>query len=111
MVTITLDLDDDVLDRVASAARARHVTVEQLLGDQAREIAMSEVLHNPAHRKLMDPLVNPVMHDSPRDRAHDRDLARAEVYAASRERLLALIDQTGGDMGKQGWNRQGLYDR
>ena len=46
-----------------------------------------------------------------RDETHDRDYQRAEGYFENRAALLKLIDETTGDMGKQKWNREALYDR
>lgn len=42
---------------------------------------------------------------------HDRDYARALNYLENRARLLKRIDETQGDMGKQRWSREALYER
>ena len=114
MAKITLELDDETLARLAEISRARQVTVEDLILRQAERVAdvRYEGIANPSHRKMMAVLNRPdEYYESPRERTHDRELARAETYVDNRERLLALIDATEGDLGSQTWRRASLYDR
>ncbi len=46
-----------------------------------------------------------------REAVNDRDYSRALNYLENRVRLLKRIDETKGDMGKQRWNREALYER
>lgn len=114
MTTVTLEIDDQTLARVEAVARARKTSVENLLKARAEEIARLAPLDvfNPGHREILAPL-NTRSGDevSERERSHDRDLARAETYAANRARLLELIDSTEGDLGGRGWDRERVYER
>ncbi len=127
MTRITFDIDDDVLALVERHARAANTSVERILKDHLTMIAeQNDVerqrraskeaediarlapieIHNPSHREILSALKgSPDRHASARDEAHDRAKARAETYAANRQRLLELIDQTQGDMGLQTWHR------
>jgi Ribbon-helix-helix protein, copG family len=113
MTRVTLELDEETLARVESIARARQTSVEDLLRRQAEDIARLAPIqiHNPSHRKILSALKRgPDDYSSPRKEAHDREKARAEAYAASRRRLLELIDRTDGDLGLQAWDRRRLYE-
>ena len=111
MTRVTLELDEDTLARVESLARSRQITVEDLLRRRAEDIARLApiALHNPTHRQILSALDRDC--GSPREQTNDRERARAEAYVANRRRLLELIDQTKGDMGRQAWHRPGIYER
>jgi hypothetical protein len=133
MMRITFDIDDDVLALVERHARAANTSVERILKDHLTMIAgqndierqsrtreeakgISRLapieIHNPSHREILSALKgSPGRDASARDEAHDRAKARAETYAANRRKLLELIDQTRGDMGRQTWDRSRIYER
>ncbi len=67
---------------------------------------------NASHRKILAALTAPDGYrETARDALHNRERDRAEIYAETRKKLLALIDNTLGDMGAQGWSRASLYER
>jgi hypothetical protein len=112
MAKVILELDDEILARLAEISSARNVSVEDLIRAQAESFAGAQDIPNPSHRNLMAALDRPdEYYGSARERTHDRELARAEAYAQNRQRLLALIDATDGDLGAQTWHRASLYDR
>ena len=113
MTRVTLELDEETLGRVETVARARQTSVEDLLRRQAEDIARLAPIeiNNPSHREILSALERgPAYYSSPREEVHDRETARAEAYAASRRRLLELIDRTDGDLGLQAWDRRRLYE-
>lgn len=113
MAKITLELDDEILGRLAEISRARQMTIEDLIRSQAENVADArhEQIPNPSHQKILETLNRPAdYYESERERTYDRDLARAESYIDNRERLLALIDATEGDLGAQSWRRSSLYE-
>ncbi|MBX9910456.1 MAG: hypothetical protein K2Z25_17300 [Beijerinckiaceae bacterium] len=114
MTRITIEIDDQIMARVATVARSRHASVESLLAEHASMIGSLAPIEidNPAHRKLMSNVVRPPgYYETAREESYDRDRQRAEIYAANKSRLLRLIDETEGDMGDQGWSRERLYVR
>jgi hypothetical protein len=114
MTRVTLELDDETLARIESVARARRTSVADLLRRQAEEIArLAPIkLHNPSHRKVLSALERDAnYYSSPREEGHDREKARAEIYAENRRRLLELVDRTEGDMGEQPWDRRRVHER
>jgi hypothetical protein len=114
MTRVSLDLNAETLARVESLARARQMSVEDLLRKRAEDMARIAPIEiqNPAHREIMSALDRrPESYASPREEINDRDKARAEIYAENRQRLLKLIDDTKGDMGLQVWDRSRLYER
>jgi hypothetical protein len=112
MAKITIDLDDSLMERLAVASRAHNLTVEEWLRAQAEQAARhSAGIENTSHRAILSALDRPVdYYESPRDEMHDRERDRAELYASTRAALLALIDNTQGDMGTQRWSRRALYE-
>jgi hypothetical protein len=114
MTKVTLEIDEGTLARVASVARARHLSVEGLLKERAEDLVrLAPVeIDNPAHRKILSVLERPAdYYETAREALNDRDLARAEHYADNRKRLLELVDETQGDMGAQRWDRGQLHER
>ena len=114
MAKVTIDLDDEMLARLAEFSRARNVTVEDLILTQAKSVAdmRYDAIPNASHRTIVAALDRPEdYYESKRDRDYDRELGRAESYVHNRRRLLALIDATEGDLGVQSWRRASLYDR
>jgi hypothetical protein len=112
MAKVILELDEKILARLDEISSARNVSVEDLIRAQAESFAGAhDDIPNPSHRNLMAALDRPdEYYGSARERTHDRGLARAEAYAQNRERMLALIDATDGDLGAQTWHRASLYD-
>ncbi len=110
MTKVILDLDETTLDRVASVARARQTSIEDLLQQHARDlVALAPVeIHNPGHRAIMAVLDEPP--EEGRAALHDRRRGRAGTYADNRRRLLALIDATTGDLGSDAWSRTRSYE-
>jgi hypothetical protein len=95
-------------------AKQKDIERQRPVSDEAENLARLATIeiHNPSHREILSALK--VSADSPtsaRDEAHDRAKARAETYAANRRKLLELIDQTQGDMGRQPWDRSRIYER
>jgi hypothetical protein len=114
MTRITVELDEATLARMEMVARARQMSIADLLRLQAKDIArLAPVeIHNPSHRKILSALGRDLTdYPSAREEAHDREKARAEAYVVSRRRLLDLIDRTEGDMGSQAWDRRRIYER
>ena len=114
MTKITLEFDDQTLDRVASVAQGRHVSVEALIKARAEDIArlMPITIENSSHRKIVIAADRPLeSYESKRDEIYDREGARADAYVEMRKKLLELIDETDGDMGAQGWDRRRAYER
>ena len=114
MTKVTLDFDDQTLDRVASVANARHISVEDLLKARAKDIARLAPIEiiNPSHQAIVAAAARPTgYYESRREEIYDRENARAELYVESKRRLLDLIDETDGDMGAQGWDRRRAYER
>lgn len=114
MATITFEVDDEVLSRAEDWARARRTTVDQVIASTLSQLGSREATAVPGegHRQILAPLAPDWGSDlSDRERLHDRDHARAEVYARNRARLLDLVDASDGDMGRQSWDRSRLYDR
>ena len=113
MAKVILEMDDAILARLEEISSARKVSVEDLIRAQAENFAgVNDDIPNPSHRKRTAALERAdEYYGSARDKTHDRELSRAEVYARNRERLLALIDATEGDLGAQTWRRASLYDR
>ncbi len=119
----------DLAGRDVGRERARHELLELARNSKGRmrpgarfdresayaesaEDMRHEDIPNPSHRTILAALDRAAADDqSEREKVHDRELGRAEVYARSRERLLALIDATEGDRGGQSWQRASLYDR
>lgn len=114
MAKMTLDLDDETLARLAEISSARRVSVEELIRTHAETVARMRYdgIPNPSHRKLLAALDRPADdYNSERKKTNDRELARAEAYSQNRQRLLALVDATEGDLGARSWRRASLYDR
>jgi hypothetical protein len=114
MTRLTLDLDDETLARMETIARARRMSVEELLRRQAEDfVRLAPIeIYNPSHRDILSALEGgPELVATTREEAHDRARARAETYLTNRQRLLELIDQTQGDMGLQPWDRSRIYER
>lgn len=114
MAKVTVELDDQTMARLTHASRATHVSVEDILRRQAEEVARLSPLEipNASHRKILAALTAPDGYrETARDALHNRERDRAEIYAETRKKLLALIDNTLGDMGAQGWSRASLYER
>jgi hypothetical protein len=127
MTRITFDIDDNVLALVERYARAANTSIKSILKDHLTMIAKRNdierqrrvpeeaediarlapiEIHNPSHREILSALKgSPDRHASARDEAHDRARARAETYAANRQRLLELIDRTQGDLRLQPGHR------
>lgn len=108
MAKVTVELDDKTMERLAQASRVTHVSVEDILRRQAEEVVRYSALDipNASHRKILGALSEPDdPRETPRDALHNRERDRAEIYAETRKKLLALIDNTAGDMGAQGWSR------
>jgi len=114
MAKVTVELDDQIMERLTQASRATHVSVEDILRRQAEEVARFSALEipNASHCKIVAALARPEgYYETARDALHDRERDRAELYVETRNKLFALIDNTMGDMGAQGWSRAGLYER
>lgn len=113
MTKITIELEDNVVERLAIVSRAYNLTVEQWLRAEAEKAARLEktnVIENASHRAILLALEHPKDYcGSPRDEMLDRENARARSYQDARQALLDLIDNTQGDMGTQTWNRSALY--
>ena len=114
MTKFTIDLDDNLAERLAEVSRARNLTVEEWLRAQAEMSAppvQDLAIENFSHRAILASLDRPHdSYESRRDEIHDRERARAELYVQHRAALLELIDSSQGDMGAQSWNRGKLYE-
>jgi hypothetical protein len=114
MAKITVELDDLTLDKLARASQLAHVSVEEFLRRHTVDALTLPPLEipNASHRKILAAL-DREDESVPftREEIYDRDRARAEVYVQNRQRLLALVDSTTGDMGSQKWSRASLYER
>lgn len=113
MTKVVLDVDERTLNRVATVARARSVSVESVIVACMAEIASLAPIEieNPSHRAMLATLERPLAPgESERDALHDRERARAEVYVENRRKLLALVDATEGDRGGRVFDRAALYE-
>lgn len=110
MTKVTVDIDDEALARVREIARARSLSVEDLLREQVDGLVglAPFKVDNPSHRAILAALGN--TNDGWREEVHDRAKARAEGYAENRAALMALARATEGDMGTDGWDRRRAYD-
>ena len=114
MAKVTIELDDATLERLARTSRARAVSVEDLIRAEVEGLddVRYEEIPNPSHHTILAALERPAdYYASEREKTHDRELGRAERYVQERKKLLALIDETEGDLGSREWHRACLYDR
>jgi predicted transcriptional regulator len=110
MTKITVDIDEDVLARMNELARARNLSVEDLLKEQIDGMVKpaSFTLENKSHLAIVEALANQNL--GWREEAYDRAKGRAEDYLENRKRLMELARSTQGDMGAEGWDRRRAYD-
>lgn len=110
MTKITVDIDEEVLARMSELARARNLSVEDLLKAQVDGMVRLAPfkLENASHRAILAALAN--QNEGWREETHDRAKVRAEDYAENRKRLMELARTTEGDMGAEGWDRRRAYD-
>lgn len=110
MTKITVDIDDEVLARMSELARARNLSVEELLKEQVDGMVRLAPfkLENKSHLAILAALGNE--NEGWREEVYDRAKGRAESYVENRKSLMELARATEGDMGAEGWDRRRAYD-
>ncbi len=113
---VTLSIKDSALSQLETAAAARSIPVEQLIGElverEADALGKDELSTHELMKQIATRGAERHAGKLPsRDEVQDREYQRALTYIENRERLLKLIDETSAYMGKQPWNRSALYER
>ena len=111
MPRLSLEIDEDALERLGRLSRRQNVSVEDFVLRNAMSAIAGESPVNPSHQsKEAAGARSEQDYESKREWVHDREYGRAEAYLRARAHLLRLIDNPEGDLGPEGWNRARLYE-